>query len=443
MADTFSGGIHPPEEKRYSSDAPIETLPAPEVAFIPLSQHIGAPAQPTVKKGDRVLMGQTIGEPAGFVSAAIHSSVSGKVKDVALHMHPVTGKPEPTVIIENDGLDERAEELTAHGESWQAVEPDEIRKIAANAGIVGMGGATFPTHVKLSPPKGKIIDTVLLNGAECEPYLTADHRLMLEFPDDIVRGHLLIGKTLGAGRLGICIEKNKPDAIEVLQKRVEGTGIKVHPLAVKYPQGAEKQMIVAVTGREVPSGGLPFDCGCYVQNVGTAKALYDAVSKGVPLIERVVTVSGPILKEPANLMVRVGTRYSELIEACGGAIEDIYKIISGGPMMGLAQFSDEVPVTKGTSGVLLFGAEDVEVRPELACINCAKCVDICPAFLMPTRIAQCAEYENVEMAEKFGALDCIECGSCAFICPSDRKLLHYIRRAKALVRAEIARRSQS
>ncbi len=439
MANTFNGGIHPPEEKRYSEDSAIRALDPPELLYIPLSQHIGAPATAVVKKGDRVLLGQTIGQAAGFVSAAVHSSVSGKVKSVEPYQNPVSGKPEPTVIIQNDGLDERASELTAHGDNWDRIEPEEIRNIVAAAGIVGMGGATFPTHVKLSPPKGKIIDTVLLNGAECEPYLTADHRLMLEFPQDVINGLILIAKVFGAGRLGICIENNKPDAIEVMQERVKGTNVKVFPLKVKYPQGAEKQMIYAVTGREVPSGGLPFDCGCYVQNVGTAKAVFDAVSRGIPLYQRIVTVSGPILKEPANLMVRIGTRYSDLIAACGGAVEDIVKVINGGPMMGLAQSSLDVPVTKGTSGVLIFGAEDAEVKPELACINCAKCVDVCPAFLMPTRIAQCAEYSNFDMAEKLGALDCIECGSCAFVCPSDRKLLHYIRRAKTQIRANKAK----
>ncbi len=436
MPSSFIGGVHPPGNKRYSEDCAIESLQPPEILFIPLSQHIGAPAKPIVKKGDRVLLGQTIGEPAGFVSAAVHSSVSGTVRGIELYPHSVSGKPEPTIVIVNDGLDERAEEIAPFKEDWESVGADKIREIVASAGIVGMGGATFPTLVKLSPPKNKRIDTVLLNGAECEPYLTADHRLMLEFPDDIIKGLILIGKALGdAGRLGICIEANKPDAIEVMKKHTEGTNIRVYPLKVKYPQGAEKQMIKAVTGREVPSGGLPFDCGCYVQNVGTAKAIFDAVGRGIPLYQRVVTVSGPIINEPANFMVRIGTPVSALIEACGGTTEPATKIISGGPMMGLAQSTDMVAVIKGTSAILLFGEEDTEIKIELPCINCAKCVDVCPSFLLPTQIARFAEFENFEMAEKMGALDCIECGSCAYVCPSNRKLVQYIRRAKSEIRA--------
>ncbi len=438
MSKTFIGGVHPPESKEYSEERAIQRLDAPEIAYIPLSQHIGAPAKPVVEKGVRVLLGQTIGEAGGFVSVPVHASVAGKVAKIDLHPHSVTGKLEPTIIIENDGTDERAAELKSYGDNWDNIEPDTIRNIAQAAGLAGMGGATFPTHVKLSPPPNKQIDTVFLNGAECEPFLTADHRLMLEYPDDILNGLRLIAKTLDAKRLVVCIEMNKPDAIELMSDKVRGTEIEVIPLKVKYPQGAEKQMIYAVTGREVPSGGLPFDVGCLVQNVGTAKALFDAVANGIPLYQRVVTVSGPIVKNPSNLMARIGTPYKTLIDACGGATEEVYKIISGGPMMGIAQFTDEVAIIKGTSGIVLFGADDAHSREELPCINCAKCVDVCPAFLMPTRIAACAEYGNIEMADKLGALDCIECGSCAFICPSDRKLLHYIRWAKNAVWAKRA-----
>jgi len=438
MAKTFPGGIHPPESKEYSEGRPIEILAPPEIAIIPVSQHIGAPSEPIVKKGDRVLMGQKIAEAKGFVSVPQHSSVAGTVTKIGLHPHQVTGKPELHVFIENDGSDEIASEIEPAGEKWLDTDPKRIVEIAREAGLAGMGGATFPTHVKLSPPPGKKIDTVLLNGAECEPYLTADHRLMLEFPDDILNGLKLIGKVLDAEHLGVCIEMNKPDAIDTMSKKAEGSDIEIHPLVVKYPQGAEKQMIFAVNGREVPSGGLPFDCGSFVQNVGTAKALYDAVSRGIPLYERVVTVSGPIVKIPSNFMVRIGTPFSNLIDAAGGATGEIGKLISGGPMMGLAQSTDEVVVIKGTSGILLFDPDDAHSRPELPCINCAKCVDICPSYLMPTRIAMCGEYNNAEMAQHLGALDCIECGSCAFICPSDRSLLHYIRVAKKAVQAKIA-----
>ncbi len=438
MANTFPGGVHPPESKSYSENRPIEILDAPETVIIPLSQHIGAPASPIVEKGDRVLMGQKIGEAKGFVSAPVHSSVAGTVKKIDFHIHPVTGRYEPHIFIQNDFTDERAAELDIFGENWEEIDPKKIVEIAREAGLAGLGGAAFPTHVKLSPPPGKKIDTVLLNGAECEPFLTADHRLMLEFPNDIIRGLILIGKALSAEHLGICIEENKPDAIRILSERAENTGIEIYPLKVKYPQGAEKQMIFAVTGREVPSGGLPFDCGCYVQNVGTAKALFDAISRGKPLYERIVTVSGPILKNPSNLLVRIGTSYEALIEKAGGATEDIGKLISGGPMMGLAQSTDSVVVTKGTSGILLFGLDDALSRPELPCINCAKCVDVCPVNLMPTRIADCGEYNKIDMAQRLGALDCIECGSCAFICPSDRRLLQNIRFAKSEIQRKIA-----
>lgn len=438
MSKTFPGGVHPPEAKNYSEDRRIEILDPPEIAIIPLAQHIGAPSQPIVKKGDKVLLGQKIAEASGFVSIPQHASVAGTVKKIDLYPHQVTGKPEPHIFIENDGSDELAEEIESTGDSWLDTEPKKIVEIAREAGLAGMGGATFPTCVKLSPPPGKNIDTVLLNGAECEPYLTADHRLMLEFAEDIVNGLLLIGKAVDAKKLGICIELNKPDAIETISRVASDRGVEVHPLKVKYPQGAEKQMIYAVTGREVPSGGLPFDCGCYVQNVGTAKALYDAVAKGIPLYERIVTVSGPIVKEPSNFLARIGTPFDSLIEAAGGSTEPVGKLISGGPMMGLAQSTTEVVVSKGTSGILLFGVDDALSRPEMPCIGCAKCVDVCPAYLMPTRISACGKYSKVEMARKLGALDCIECGSCAYVCPSAIRLLHYIRVAKNAIQKKMA-----
>lgn len=435
MAKTFIGGVHPPENKEYSEKQPIKPLDAPAIAFVPLSQHAGAPATPIIKKGDSVLLGQTVGEASGFISASVHSPVSGKVLKIDLYPHPVSGRFEPTIFIENNGLDEPANELIPFGENWLDIDPKQIPQIAQKAGLAGMGGAAFPTHVKLSPPAGKEIDTVFLNGAECEPYLTADHRLMLEYPDEILNGLLLIGKTLNAKRLVVCIEKNKPDAIAKMSQHAKGKPIEIIPLKVKYPQGAEKQMIYAITKRQVPSGGLPFDVGCCVQNVGTAKALFDAVHNGIPLYKRVVTVSGPLVRNPSNLMVRIGTPIKALIEACGGCFDEPGKIISGGPMMGLALATDAVPVVKGMSGILLFHKKDAFSRPELPCINCAKCVDACPAFLLPTRIAECVEVGYFDMAEKLGALDCIECGSCAFICPSDRKLLQNIRWAKSEIRA--------
>ena len=432
MSITFRGGIHPAENKHFSEKKPIEKLPAPEIAYVLLSQHIGAPAKPVVKKGDEVKFGQKIGESAGFISANIHSPVSGKVKSIEDIPHFLGGYS-TAIIIENDGNDTPADELEKHSD-WKNLPPDQIPKIAAEAGIVGMGGATFPTNVKLSPPKDKKVHTVIINGAECEPYLTADHRLMLEHPDAIVEGAEMIRYALGADRLIIAIEENKPDAIESMRKTVEGKNIEVAVLKTKYPQGAEKQLINALTGLEVPSGGLPFDVGCYVQNVGTAKAIRDAVIDGMPLVERVVTISGLAVKEPKNVLARVGTPLSELLESAGGASGEIGKVIMGGPMMGLDQWTLDTPVTKGTSGVLFIPPEQAKVGEENHCIFCASCIDVCPMKLMPTSIAHNAKYGKFNIAKRLGALDCIECGSCVYVCPANINLLHYIRWAKAEIR---------
>ncbi|MCD6418869.1 electron transport complex subunit RsxC [bacterium] len=432
MAITFKGGIHPPENKHLSEKKAIEILPPPQEVFVLLSQHTGAPAKPIVKKGDKVRMGQKIGEAAGFISANVHSPVSGTVKKIDDVPH-FTGKFSPAIVIENDGEDTPAEELTPHSD-WQNLPRDEFAKIAAEAGIVGMGGAMFPTNVKLSPPKDKPIDNVIINGAECEPYLTADHRAMLEFPEKIIEGTQMIAYALGAERIIIGIENNKLDAVARMTEAAQGKNIEVIAVKTKYPQGAEKQLINALTGREVPSGGLPFDVGCYVQNVGTAMALRDAVVEGKPLIERITTVSGTIVAEPKNLLVRVGTPIKNLLDAAGGTNGEIGKVISGGPMMGLAQWTLETPVTKGTSGVLFFPPEDAKLGEETNCILCASCVDICPMRLMPTTIAHQAKAGNFEIAKKLGAMDCIECGSCSYVCPANIKLLHYIRWAKSEIR---------
>ena len=432
MAITFKGGIHPPEEKHFSEKKAIEVLPVPDEVFILLSQHAGAPAKPLVKKGDSVKMGQKIGEAAGFISANVHSSVSGTVKKIDDVPHFLGGFS-PAVIIENDGKDTPAEELVPHGD-WKSLPRDEFAKIAAEAGIVGMGGAMFPMNVKLSPPNDKPIDTVIINGAECEPYLTADHRLMLEFPEKIIEGTQMIAFALGAKRVIIGIENNKPDAVKKMSEAAKETDIEVVAIKTKYPQGAEKQLINALTGREIPSGGLPFDVGCYVQNVGTAMALRDAVIDGKPLIERVTTVSGTVVREPKNFLVRVGTPIKNLLDAAGGAKSEIGKVISGGPMMGLAQWTMETPVTKGTSGVLFFPPESAKLGEETNCILCANCIDICPMRLMPTTIAHNAKAGKFDVAQSLGAMDCIECGSCSFVCPANIKLLQYIRWAKAEIR---------
>ncbi|MFP4459280.1 MAG: electron transport complex subunit RsxC [Candidatus Zixiibacteriota bacterium] len=432
MAFSFKGGVHPPDMKELAKDSAITRLPAPDVVYIPLSQHIGAPAKPIVKKGDEVKMGQKIGEAGAFVSCHIHSSVSGKVKAIKDMLDPL-GRYVPTVVIENDGKD-TPEYLEKH-EDPLSLSKEDIKNISREAGLAGMGGATFPTFVKLSPPPEKKIDTFILNAAECEPYLTADYRLMIEMPDEVIDGSLMFAKGYDTEKAWIGVEKNKPDAIAVLQEKASGKDISIGELKVKYPQGAEKQLIEAITGRQVPSGCLPFDAACAVQNVGTAVALYEAAKLGKPLYERVVTVTGPLVKNPANILARIGTPYRDLIEAAGGTTAEPGKVISGGPMMGLAQKSLDVPVTKGTSGILVFPGDMAVRDEEVACISCAKCVDICPVRLMPTMLAQNSRLQRWEEAQKLGALDCIECGSCQYICPSHRRLLDRVRRAKAEIMA--------
>jgi electron transport complex protein RnfC len=437
-AVSFRGGVHPSYSKDRSSGCAIAELPAPDEVAIPLSQHIGAPAKPCVGKGDEVLMGQAVGEPAGFVSVPVHAPVSGKVK--AIESRPgAMGQAVLSVIVANDGED-RLAELEGLGDDWESADVGTIRELIKNAGLVGMGGAAFPTHVKLSPPPDKPIDTLILNGAECEPFLTADHRVMVERPADVLIGLHIAAKVLGAEKLIVGIERNKPDALDAISAAAEGSGVEVVALEVKYPQGAEKQLIDACLERQVPSGGLPMDVGVVVHNVGTATAMTDAVVAGRPLFRRVVTVTGAKVAEPANLMVRVGTPVGDAIEACKGDLEGAGKLILGGPMMGFAQHTDQVPVTKGTSGILLLGPDEVDTRDPGPCIRCGRCVDACPMRLVPTEIANLSSRGMYEDADKADALDCIECGSCAFDCPARLPLVQEIRLAKAAIMA--AKRKQ-
>ena len=429
---TFSGGLHPPDNKEWSAGKAIESCPLPPELVIPLSQHIGAPAEACVAAGDHVARGQLIGSAKGFVSVPIHASSSGEVVAVEARPHP-SGRDLPAVVLRPDGRDAWLEGLSSTDP--ETLSPDELRERIRAAGVVGMGGATFPTHVKLSPPPEKRIDTLILNGVECEPFLTADHRLMLEEPQRIVEGIRILRRILGVERTLIGIENNKPDAIAAMSAAVAGENIEVVPLAVKYPQGAEKQLIVALLGREVPSGGLPMDVGVVVQNVGTAAAVATAVRGGEPLIERVATVTGPAVAEPKNLRVRIGTPLSHLVECCGGLKSEPAKIIMGGPMMGTALLSLDVPVTRGTSGVLLFGAGEVPLRSEGPCIRCGRCVRVCPVRLMPTAIAAYARLDLIAEAEDFGAMDCIECGCCTYTCPASIPLVQAIRYAKGSILA--------
>jgi len=439
---TFKGGVHPPHNKHKTEGLALKRANAPDMVIIPLQQHIGAPCEATVKAGDEVKLGQKIGEPKGFVGAPVHSSVSGKVKAIEKRPHPGGGMV-LSVVIESDGLDTVDGNVKPQG-NIDDLTADRIKNIMREAGLVGMGGAAFPTQVKFSPPPDKKIDTVILNGAECEPYLTSDHRLMLERPNDVVNGLKAMMKSVNVGRGYIAIENNKPDAIKSVAEAAEDEqNIQVIALKTKYPQGAEKQLIKACTGREVPSGGLPMDSGVIVNNVGTAAALACAIGTGMPLVERIVTITGSGIKHPQNLVVRIGTPFSDVIDQCGGLEDNIGKIIQGGPMMGIAQYTVEVPVIKGTSGILILKEQDLGLSPELPCIKCAKCVDACPIGLIPTKLEGFAQKGMMQEAEEYNAVDCIECGSCSFVCPAKRPLVERIRLIKADIIAEKRKAKQA
>ncbi len=425
---TFKGGIHPPHAKKSTEHLAIEKAADPQVVVIPLRQHIGAPCEPLVQKGDSVKVGQKIGEPGSFVSAPVHSSVSGTVKDVITK--EILGGQAVCVIIESDGLDAVHESVQPKG-TLDSLSGKEILAIIKDAGIVGMGGAGFPTHVKLSPPPDKKIDVVILNGAECEPYLTADHRLMLEDPEKVIFGLKAIMKVLGVEKGYIGIENNKPDAIEKMRGAIKPEdAVEVVALHTKYPQGAEKQLIMAVSRREVPSGGLPMDAGAVVNNVATAAAVADAIQTGMPLVERICTVTGKGIVNPKNLRIKVGVNIKEIIDQCGGYQGVPGKLIMGGPMMGITAHTDDMPSTKTTSGILILSPEDATTPEPDNCMRCAKCVEICPAYLQPLTISAYSLKDQFDMAAKYNAMDCIECGSCSFICPSRRPLLQSIRLAK-------------
>jgi electron transport complex protein RnfC len=427
---TFIGGVHPPEQKELSSEAALTPVAPPKTVVIPLSQHIGAPCSAAVEIGQVVKLGEIIGSADAFVSAPVHASVSGKVVAIGEFPNPM-GRQVKSIVIENDGRDEWIE---LKGADPASLTPDEIKARIRAAGIVGMGGAAFPTTVKLSPPKEKPIDAVILNGSECEPYLNADNRLMIERPAEVIDGLKIVMLALGVKQGYIGIESNKAQAFEIMTRAAEGyDDIEVHMLEVKYPQGAEKMLIKTILGREVPNkGGLPMDVGCVVQNIGTAVAIRDAIVNGRPLIERVVTVTGGGITEPKNLLVRVGTMVSELIEACGGLTDDAVKVISGGPMMGFAMSTLEVPVTKGTSGILaLTGSEAPHTDKFMNCIRCGRCIDACPMGLMPQMLSILSEAGFYEECREYNIWDCFECGSCAFVCPSKRPIVQFVRLAKS------------
>lgn len=434
---SFKGGVHPLKRihhgKTLAEKSAITRCSVPDEVILPLSQHIGAPAVPIVKVGDKVDMGQKIAEAGGFVSVPVYSSVSGTVKAVRACL-TLSGGPCDSIIIENDGEDRLSPDITKPADLSE-LEPKQIVDIIKEAGIVGLGGAAFPTHVKLSPPPEKKIDTLIINGAECEPYLTADHRVMLEHSNEVVKGTKAVMKALGVDNAYIAIEDNKKDAIAAIEKAAKNEGIDVKTLKVKYPQGAEKQLIYAVTNRQVPSGKLPMDVGAVVVNAGTAYQISLAVFKGLPLYERVVTVTGCV-NRPSNLIVRLGTPVSHVISHVGGFTCEVEKIIAGGPMMGISQQNLDAPIVKGSSGVLVLNHKMAMAREESDCIRCGKCVMVCPMGLEPYLLNAYSEKNDFESAEKEHAFDCMECGCCSYICPANRYLVQSVRLAKAEVIAK-------
>ena len=430
MAHTFPGGIHPDSRKEATSGKPIELLKAPEKVILPVSMHIGAPCTPLVKAGDHVCLGQKIADSTAPVSAPVHATVSGTVTEVAPRLHP-NGSMVLSAVIENDGLD--TPDPSVHPLDIDTMSQDEIIAAIREAGIVGHGGAAFPTHVKIQSGIGKV-DSLLINCAECEPYITSDHRILLEYPWEVIGGARILQKLFGVQAAVLGIELNKRDAFPVLKTHLPADGsVRLEPLACKYPQGAEKQLIKALTGRDVPSGKLPADVGCAVFNADTAGAIYRLFVTGLPMVRRIVTVSGSAVSNPKNLEVRIGTPIEDLLEACGGFLEPPNKLLMGGPMMGNPLFSAEVPVIKGTNAILAFYKEECPIPARTACIRCGKCVSACPMYLMPTSIFQHYEKGDVAGCERLRAYDCVECGACTYVCPAKIPLVQGIRSAKQRV----------
>ena len=424
----YYGGVHPSERKEFTEHLPLKKFPDPEVVVIPLSMHAGAPAEPIVQVGDTVKVGQKIGEAAAFISSPVHSSVSGTVTAIETRRHATRGEC-LSVVIQSDGKNTLHESVQPH-KALEDLTPDEIVDIVREAGIVGMGGAGFPTAVKLKPAKP--VDTVLLNGCECEPLLTADHRVLLEYADDVIYGLKAMIKTVGAEKGIIVIEDNKQDAIELMEDKTAGCeNIEVVAAKTKYPQGAEKMLIKRVLKRQVPSGGLPADVGCVVANVSTTKAISDAIQKGMPLIERVVTMTGERLKNPGNYIVKIGTSTKELIDYCGGITGDDVTIKAGGPMMGFDLSDPDVPIMKGSNGII---AVDTDHTAEQPCIKCGRCVDVCPMELSPLYFSKYADEENWQGMKEKNVMDCIECRSCEYICSSKIPLVTKIKAGKNAVR---------
>jgi len=425
----FPGGVHPPDLKQLTRFKSIQEIKSPTKVYIPLSQHIGKPAEPVVAVDDYVKKGQLIASAAQGCSANVHASISGRVVDITGWAHPLM-RSAPATIIENDN--QNIVINPPKPRNIESLKPQEIVQVALDAGLVGMGGAGFPTHIKLSPPAGQKIDVLIVNGCECESVLSCDFRLMVEEPEVIIAGSKLAARAVGAERIIIAIENNKPEAIESISEAIGyDNKIEIIQLKTRYPQGGEKQLIYALTGRKVPAGGLPFQVGVVVHNVATLAALARSAQTGMPLVQRVITVAGCV-KNPMNLLVPVGTTYRDVINACGGYDRKPGKIISGGPMMGTAEVNVDVPVTKTTSGIIVLTESESAYFEEDACIRCARCVDVCPMNLYPLLIARYARYGEWEKVRTVSPQDCIECGACAYVCPAHIPLVHYIKWAKSM-----------
>lgn len=430
---TFSGGVHPPEFKELTATELIETLEPPKEAIVPLSQHIGAPAAPLVAVKDEVRTGQKIAQANSFITAAVHAPITGTVTAIENMAHPVFGQSK-AIIIKGTGMDML--DYKPANRDWREMKPEEIVEIVREAGIVGMGGAAFPTHVKLTPPKDKKIEVLIINGAECEPFLTSDDRLMREYAEEMIEGIKILKRATAATEVIIAVEDNKPLAIASIERALEKEQGSLTPIQLvvrktMYPQGSEKQLIYSITGKEVPSGGLPSDVGVLVQNVSTAYAVRDAVVLGKPLYERVVTVTGDCVNKPGNFKVRIGTTYKDLVEAAGGLKQEPVKIISGGPMMGIAQYTLDTPVIKGSSGIVLLSKESVDQFEPENCIRCSFCIKHCPQKLMPQMLMKLSKNERwSETKYEYNLMDCIECGCCTFVCPARIPLVQWIKLAK-------------
>lgn len=436
---TFSKGAHPPERKHFSAHTKIEVMSSPKEVLLPLQQHIGAPCEPVVKPKQEVAFGELIGQSPAFISAKLHAPIAGKIMKMSVTTLP-NGRHMQAIRI-------KANDDQMEGDAlWQDIfggeftkdvkgkyDPAEVTRAINNAGIVGLGGAAFPTHVKVVSNEKKPVDMLLVNGCECEPYLTSDDRLMREVPEAIVSGALLAGHSIGTKEIFINIEENKPDAIEAMRRAAADTGIIIAILKTKYPQGSERQMIQAVTKRIVPLGGLPSDVGVAVNNVGTMAAVARAVIHGKPLTHRVVCVTGAGIANPKNVLAPIGITYRELIDYCGGFTKEAARLLSGGPMMGFSFTNLDMPITKGTSGITILTHDDVKRETETSCLRCGRCVDVCPMNLVPARLAQGAKHSNIAMMERYNIMGCMECGCCSYICPANIPLVQLVRVGKAML----------